>query len=154
MIRERPSSRLLVVDAQLNILLFRFEHRAGPLAGTVFWATPGGGLDPGESYEDAACRELMEETGKRIDHPGPQVARRRAHFRAPDGEMVAADERFFLIRGADGQVASDGWTDLERVVMGEHRWWSPVELRATVDQVWPEDLAEMLKRIGVWDGDT
>ena len=31
------------------------------------WGFPGGGVEPGESHEDAAYRELAEETGVRID---------------------------------------------------------------------------------------
>ena len=46
---ERPSSRLLILDRHNRLLLFKFAHRSGPLAGQTFWATPGGGLDPGES---------------------------------------------------------------------------------------------------------
>ena len=61
--RERPSSRLLVLDAEGRVLLFRFEHRNGTLAGQAYWATPGGGVEPGETFEEAACRELCEETG-------------------------------------------------------------------------------------------
>jgi hypothetical protein len=41
--RERPSSRLLIVDAMQRILLFRFEQKHGSLAGQRFWATPGVG---------------------------------------------------------------------------------------------------------------
>ncbi|MBO9547334.1 NUDIX domain-containing protein [Caulobacter sp.] len=150
--RERPSSRLLVIDPEDRLLLFRFEHRAGPLAGQVFWATPGGGLHPGETYEDAARRELLEETGLGIDDPGPQVAQRRVEFRTPDGERVAADERFFLIRIAASEISRDRWTDLEREVMAEHRWWSAADLRSTTDQVWPDDLADLLAAAGVWGG--
>jgi 8-oxo-dGTP diphosphatase len=72
MTTRRPSSRLLVVDAQNRVLLFKFNHTRGALSGQQFWATPGGGLDPGETYEQAACRELFEETGLTVDHPGPQ----------------------------------------------------------------------------------
>ncbi|NWN18266.1 NUDIX domain-containing protein, partial [Escherichia coli] len=60
---DRPTSRWLIVDVQGRVLLFRFDYADGPLAGTGFWATPGGGCDPGETYADAARRELFEETG-------------------------------------------------------------------------------------------
>lgn len=69
--RQRPSARLLVLNREARLLLFRFEFRQGPLAGNIFWATPGGEVDPRESFEAAACRELREETGLDIDHPGP-----------------------------------------------------------------------------------
>jgi 8-oxo-dGTP pyrophosphatase MutT (NUDIX family) len=148
--RERPSSRLLIVSGEHRVLLFRFEHKRGPLAGRVYWATPGGGLDPGESFEAAACRELLEETGLHIHDPGPQVARREASFQLPTGEMVTADERFFLIRIDDLEVSAENWTELEHDVMSAHRWWSHADLKSTTDQIWPENLAEMLIATGVW----
>jgi 8-oxo-dGTP diphosphatase len=147
--RDRPSSRLLIVDHENRLLLFKFEHREGPLVGQCFWATPGGALDPGEGYEDAACRELFEEIGIKIESPGPQVFQRSVVFQVPDGEMVRADERFFLIRIDVATLSRGRWTELERQVMVDHRWWSMPELRATAEQVWPEDLAEMLGSIGV-----
>ena len=143
-LRPRPSSRLLVVDDQERLLLFRFEHRHGPLAGKAFWATPGGALDPGESYEAAACRELFEETGLRTQDPGPEVARRHAVFQTPDGETVSADERFFLVRVRDLDVSSAGWTAPEREVLAAHRWWTLDELMAAEEQMWPEDMAALL----------
>ena len=148
--RERPSSRLLVIDSLQRILLFRFEHSQGSLAGQRFWATPGGALDPGESYAQAACRELLEETGLVVDDPGPEVGQRIANFRMPDGEMVRADERFFLVRVGALEISTERWTGLEREVMAAHRWWSAADLRSTAEQVWPEDLTDLLVRIGVW----
>lgn len=149
--RERPSSRLLVIDQSGRILLFRFEHKKGPLAGQTFWATPGGALDAGESYAQAACRELLEETGLAIDDPGPVVDRRVVTFQTPDGEMVRAEECFFLIRLAAAQeLSTERWTKLEREVMAGHRWWSADELRSTTEQVWPENLNDLLIRSGAW----
>jgi 8-oxo-dGTP pyrophosphatase MutT (NUDIX family) len=148
--RQRPSSRLLIVDRDARVLLFRFAFGSGALIGQSFWATPGGGLDPGESYEDAARRELAEETGLKVEDPGPQVGQRTATFRTPDGETVIADERYFLIQVDALDVSSDRWTQLEREVMAEHRWWSPTDLGATTDQVWPENLHDLLIEAGVW----
>jgi 8-oxo-dGTP pyrophosphatase MutT (NUDIX family) len=148
--RERPSSRLLVIDPLERILLFRFEHKQGSLAGQQFWATPGGALDPGESYARAACRELLEETGLMVDDPGPEVSQRIATFQMPDGEMVRADERFFLVRVDALEISTERWTDLERGVMAAHRWWSAAELLSTAEQVWPDDLTDLLVGIGVW----
>jgi len=148
--RERPSSRLLVIDPLDRILLFKFEHKQGPLAGQRFWATPGGGLDPGESYAQAARRELLEETGLAVEDPGPEVHQRVVTFQMPDGDIVRADERFFLVRVEGALISTERWNDLEREVMGTHRWWSTVELLSTSDQIWPEDLHNLLLRLGVW----
>lgn len=142
--RRRPAARLLVVDPEGRLLLFKFDFKEGPLAGRRFWATPGGALDPGESFEQAAVRELFEETGLRIETPGPDVARRAAVFQDHDGERVAADERFYVVRVRSPELSRDGWTDLERQVMTEHRWWSADELRRSGEEIWPHDLADIL----------
>ena len=50
----------MIVNDQGMLLLFQYkdEHKPEP-----FWATAGGELKEGESYLDAAKRELYEETG-------------------------------------------------------------------------------------------
>ena len=79
----RPAARILLVDGAGRTLMFRFTPDDRP----PFWCTPGGAVDPGESYEDAAHRELLEETGLDRDC-GPQVARRQVEFRTIEGVEV------------------------------------------------------------------
>lgn len=145
--RTRPASRLLVLDSGGNVLLFRFTHKSGPLAGQDFWATPGGGLAPGESFEQAAERELLEETGIKVSDPGRQVARREVVFQLPDGEHVMADERYFVVQAHEQTVQREGWTRLEMEVVADHRWWSIADLEATSDTVWPEGLTAILRSV-------
>ena len=144
---DRPTSRWLILDGQGRVLLFRFVYADGPLAGTAFWATPGGGCDPGETYEDAARRELFEETGLSVVDPGPQVARRVVEFCLPDGRMANVDQRFFLLRVEPFALSARGWTDDERQVLTEHRWWSADEIRASREAVWPADLADLVEAL-------
>jgi 8-oxo-dGTP pyrophosphatase MutT (NUDIX family) len=127
-----------------RVLLFRFVHKSGPLSGRNYWATPGGALEVGESFADAARRELFEETGIHMDDVGQNVAKREFVLQLNDGEQVLADERFFLVRVADKAVSRDHWTSIEIEIMTEHRWWSIEELSSTGEMVFPEGLVAIL----------
>jgi 8-oxo-dGTP diphosphatase len=146
-LRTRASSRLLVLDPDGRVLLFRFTFKDGAWVGQNFWATPGGEIDPGETFEAAAVRELFEETGVRVADVGAEIAQRKFVMQLPDGEHVVADERFFVVRTDDDAVSREHWTELERKVMVEHRWWTRAELAATREVVFPENLQEMLAQL-------
>lgn len=86
----------------------------------------------------------------RVEAVGSQVAQRTARFETPSGELVEADERFFLIRVGELAVSNTRWTVLEQETMTAHRWWSKSELQQATEQVWPDDLPTMLTNLGVW----
>ena len=62
--RIRRAVRAIVLDPDDRILLVRFSFPSRDV-----WATPGGGIDEGESAEEAIRRELGEETGLEVDAP-------------------------------------------------------------------------------------
>lgn len=150
MLRRRPSSRLLVLCPESRLLLFRFVHKTGALKGQNYWATPGGGLEPGETFAEAAVRELMEETGIEVADVGDPIARREFVLQLPDGEEVIADEQFFVVNVPDQTLHRDRWSAQEVDVINDYKWWSALELKSTSDVVWPADLPELLMSSGCW----
>lgn len=142
--RARPSARLLVLDPAGHVLLFRFIFHPGTNAVQDFWATPGGGVDPGESFTEAAIRELAEETGIQLARLDPPVAERQFELVLINGETVLADERYFVVHTTGRALSQQGWTDFEREVMVEHRWWSIEELAGAVETIYPENLIELI----------
>ena len=137
--RVRRSARIIVLDPQARVLMFRFDVPGRP----AFWCTAGGECEPGESFEDAAKRELLEETGIMAD-PGEQIARTTPQFVTVEGESVQADERYFLIQVAEARIATDGHTALEQQVMTQHRWFSRADLSQWPEAFFPSNLMEIV----------
>jgi ADP-ribose pyrophosphatase YjhB (NUDIX family) len=52
----------LVLDDEDRVLLLRHTYR-----GSRPWGLPGGGLKPGESLEECVEREVLEETGLKVE---------------------------------------------------------------------------------------
>jgi 8-oxo-dGTP pyrophosphatase MutT (NUDIX family) len=135
----RPAARILLVDAARRVLLMRFTPDDRP----PLWCTPGGAVDPGESYAAAARRELWEEVGLDLDC-GPEVARRTAEFLTFEGVEVIADERYFRVDIDRHEVRAGALTPLELRVLAGWRWFDVHELADWPETIYPADLAALL----------
>jgi ADP-ribose pyrophosphatase YjhB (NUDIX family) len=138
---ERNAARVIVIDPEGAVLLQQIEGEAGVRS----WITPGGGVMPGESYEEAARRELAEEVGLRQFELGRWVWRRTSVF-AFRGVRYRQHERFFVARAPRFMFDHSGLEDIEVGVVLDHRWWSVDEIASAYDEVFrPRRLAELLR---------
>jgi 8-oxo-dGTP pyrophosphatase MutT (NUDIX family) len=135
---KRPAARLLVTDPDGRLLLFRFT----PDDRAPFWVTPGGAVDRGETFEEAARRELREETGLDLE-TAPCVAVRHVSFVTLQGIEVDAEERYYAVPVETARIDTAGHTELEQRVMLDHRWFTPEELAALEEAWFPVDLLEI-----------
>ena len=144
-IEERVAARIVLADADGRTLLFRGGDPSRPDDGT-WWFTPGGGVETGESIEEAGRRELYEETGLRVDELGTVVYERDTEFPFC-GRLLRQHESYFVVRVDEPSVDTAGWTELERRTVDEYRWWSIEELRTTGDVFYPKNLIALLDLI-------
>jgi 8-oxo-dGTP pyrophosphatase MutT (NUDIX family) len=148
--RVRRSSRLILLDEDRRVLLFRIEDaiivRPEEPSLVAYWITPGGGLEAGEDHVTAARRELWEEIGMNGIEVGPWVALCEPALNWA-GEMVQADDRFYLARIDSTTVTFENLNAAEREVYREHRRWDVGELGASGEHVIPPGLVDLLGRI-------
>jgi TDG/mug DNA glycosylase family protein len=138
----RRAARAVVVDPDDRLLLVRFEWPC-----ETVWATPGGGVDPDETHEQAIVRELAEECGLRGFELGPCIWTRTQWFADMPG-WGGQTERIFLVR-TDAFTPAPEFSADELVAEGmvEQRWWSRDELAASRELFAPRRLAEHVREL-------
>ncbi len=149
------SARALLIDPQDRVLLIKLAlGRMAPKPTAVrqtFWLTPGGSLHPGEAFEDALLREIFEETGLRLSHPGHWVWTSPKRI-VRDGQPVDTLARVYIQRIPAFEPMPTALTPEERDIFRELRWWSADEIAASSETFIPRQLAELLKPLlaGTW----
>lgn len=131
---SRPAARVLVLDARHRLLL----HQARDTADHRWWVAPGGGLEPGESFEDAARREVEEESGLVVEL-GPLVLTRR-HRYVFDGRLFHQYEHYFVVRAFEQRTTP---TKPDDYIVGSH-WWTLAELQTSTEVFTPRRLPVLI----------
>ncbi|EEP75049.1 NUDIX hydrolase [Micromonospora sp. ATCC 39149] len=143
---RRHAVRLVVLDADRRLLLFHTRDPDHPRLGT-WWELPGGGVDPGETYLDAAVRELREETGIRVDprRVGPPRWRRRASF--IHRQLRHVQDEVIVSVGLDvpgPEVDETDRLDYEREDYFGFRWWPVADVVDSRERFYPGRLPGLL----------
>lgn len=143
---ERTAVRLVVLDVDDRLLLFVARDPGQPRLGT-WWELPGGGLDPGETYREAAVRELREETGIVVApaQVGAPTWRRRATFRYRTRRHLQ-DEVVVAVRlpGPGPSVDGSGRWDYEQEDYLDFRWWPVADVVSSRERFYPGRLPALL----------
>ena len=112
--------RVLVQNPQGQILLVRHTYSPG-------WLLPGGGVERGEIPEEAAAREVLEETGVSVSQPLKLI-------NVYNNDAVFPGDYVLLYAGqADGPASHEGSLEI-----AEARFFAPSDL--------PEDATAGTKR--------
>jgi 8-oxo-dGTP diphosphatase len=138
----------MVFDPAGRVLLIRCVAMRGGEE-FVFWLTPGGEIEAGETPEQAAVRELREELGLDVE---VRAAYTEANQFEHQGEMRDNMDFVFTARCAVGDPALRGVTAEEIALMKEIRWWTVDEVEAAgntgAERIFPVDLAGRMRSLG------
>ena len=135
----RPAVRALMLDADNRVLLTRFDwpHKS-------VWAPPGGGIEEGETLEQAIEREIVEETGLETFDLGPCIWVREHWFEDLEA-WGGQSERIHVVHVPPFEP--DPRLDLAAEHVGEIRWWTLEEIDAPGALFAPSRLPELLREL-------
>jgi len=139
----RVAARVVLVDPSDAFLLIQ-SHDPTIEGSPVWWHVPGGGLDPGETPQQGAIREIAEEVGIQLVDVGPTVGTRTTRFTFA-GSAYVQQESFFVVRVPERvDVDPSKWTETEQLATLGWAWWTLDELLASTETIYPRGLGALL----------
>jgi 8-oxo-dGTP pyrophosphatase MutT (NUDIX family) len=137
----RTAGRIALLDPQDRVLLSHDSWN-----GRSWWCTPGGGIESGETVEQAALREVYEETGFTDIELGPLIIRH--HWRSVFLDVLIDQEEWIFVGRTAGGVPDPKLLEpMELEFMQGFTWWSIPDLVALEDTVYPEGFGRMLESV-------
>lgn len=125
----RYSARAIIVNEFSEILLMKFVQTN--IAGNkAWWVFPGGGVEKGESSVEALKREILEETGIRVNENPLFVWHRQLELNGKKGRLLS-DESYYLIRTAKTDLNFSLFTASEKESFLSYKWWKLEEFKET-----------------------
>jgi 8-oxo-dGTP pyrophosphatase MutT (NUDIX family) len=131
----RPTARVVLLDEDDRVLMLKIHDPSStrgphPIPAD-FWLLVGGGVEPGETYEDAARREVVEETGIADVSIGRCVWTQEKLVANAAGELQLVVARFFAGRVAAATPIDFGaHSPLEASTIVGYHWFTHQEILA------------------------
>ena len=125
-------STVLVLNAQNQLLMMKRSD-------TGCWGVPGGAMELGETTEETARRELLEETGLEISELTlfGVFSGKELYYRYPSGEEVYNVSIVYLARNVHGII---------KLSDGEHREFKYFDLSQLPENISPP-IKPILKKL-------
>ena len=148
----RKAVRVLLLNDKNELLLMCIENfdisTTKGKKNKRFWYTTGGGIEAGEAIEQAALREIFEETGieKNRIKLGPVVWHSNVDLMFK-GKLTRLDESFIVARTISQNVALHKPTENEKQVVKKLQWFSLDDIKKSSDVIFPISLHKFLPDI-------
>ena len=106
-----------------------------------YWDLPKGKIDPGESKEQAAVREVQEETGLKNIQLGPLLTETYHTYRTPKGKRILKRTYWFRMDAPTQELVPQTEEDIEQAI------WQDVHTFLGTSPVIYKSILEVLQNV-------